>query len=62
MYPARIGFYYLMYPHIGGEAVWWAFPAGSVASVGLTWLVYTRGSWRGPQMAPVPEPVAAAAE
>jgi putative MATE family efflux protein len=62
MYPARIGFYYLMYPHIGGEAVWWAFPAGSAASVALTWLVYTRGGWRTPQMSPVAEPAAVAAE
>jgi putative MATE family efflux protein len=60
MYPARIGFYYLMYPHIGGEAVWWAFPAGSIASVALTWLVYTRGGWR-PQQA-LAAPVAVAAE
>jgi putative MATE family efflux protein len=59
MYPARIGFYYLMYPRIGGEAVWWAFPAGSVASVALTWLVYTRGGWRPQHAMPAPSAVAA---
>ncbi|MBW8754863.1 MAG: MATE family efflux transporter [Sphingomonadales bacterium] len=58
MYPARLGFYALAYPHIGAEAVWWAFPAGSVTSVLLTWLVYTRGGWRQPQ-ALMPEAVAA---
>jgi putative MATE family efflux protein len=47
MYPARLGFYWLAYPYIGGEAVWWAFPAGSVISVVLTWLAYRHDSWRG---------------
>jgi len=46
MYPVRIGFYWLAYPAIQGEAVWWAFPAGSVASVVLTWFAYSRGPWR----------------
>ena len=57
MYPARLGFYWLMYPYIGGEAVWWAFPAGSVFSTLLIWLAYTRGSWRGQQ--PLATPAAA---
>ncbi|MFA7602888.1 MAG: MATE family efflux transporter [Novosphingobium sp.] len=53
MYPARLGFYWLAYPHIGGEAVWWAFPVGSVVSVALIWLAYKRGAWRGqPQRVP----------
>jgi len=60
MYPARIGFYYLTYPWLGGEAVWWAFPAGSVISVILTWLAYTRGGWRTKAQAPrMPEAVPA---
>ncbi|MDR2856235.1 MAG: MATE family efflux transporter [Novosphingobium sp.] len=46
MYPVRLGFYALAYPHMGGEAVWWAFPVGSAASMLLSWLVYTRGGWR----------------
>jgi putative MATE family efflux protein len=49
MYPARLGFYWLAYPYIGSEAVWWAFPAGSVFSTLLLWLAYTRGGWRGQQ-------------
>jgi Na+-driven multidrug efflux pump len=61
MYPARIGFYWLAYPHIHGEAVWWAFPSGSAVSMVLTWLVYTRGGWRMLQQR-MPEPVAVAAE
>jgi putative MATE family efflux protein len=66
MYPARIGFYYLAYPYIGGEAVWWAFPAGSVASVVLTWFAYASSGWRLQHgLAPAasaPEPAAVAAE
>ena len=46
MYPARLGFYALAYPHIGGDAVWWTYPAGSAAAVSLTLLVYLRGGWR----------------
>jgi putative MATE family efflux protein len=46
MYPVRLGFYYLAYPHIGGDAVWWAFPAGGVTSLILTFGYYTQGRWR----------------
>ena len=46
MYPARLGFYALAYPHIGAEAVWWTYPVGSAASVSLTLVVYLRGGWR----------------
>lgn len=46
MYPARLGFYFLAYPHIGGEAVWWSYPVGSSVAVLLTWAAYARGGWR----------------
>ena len=45
-YPARMGFYFVAHPVLGGEALWWAYPASSTVSVVLTWLAYTRGSWR----------------
>ncbi|MEO6092542.1 MAG: MATE family efflux transporter [Novosphingobium sp.] len=45
-YPGRLGFYALAFPHIGGDAVWWAFPAGSGVSVVLTSLYYLYGGWR----------------
>jgi len=45
-YPIRLGFYYLAYPRLGADALWWAFPVASCASVVLTTLLYTRGSWR----------------
>ncbi len=46
LYPARLGFYYLAFPHIGGDAVWWAYPAGSVVAAGLTVIYYRSGKWR----------------
>ena len=42
---------------IGSEAVWWAFPVGSVLSAALTIVFYRYGSWRKTQleaMHPVP--------
>jgi Na+-driven multidrug efflux pump len=57
MYPGRLGFYELAYPAIGSEAVWWAFPVGSVLSAALTIVFYRYGSWRKSQleaMHPVP--------
>ena len=59
MYLARLGFYVLAYPRLGEEAVWWAFPAGSVVSVGLMVLAYRYGSWRNKRASAfVPRPVA----
>ena len=55
LYPIRLGFYFLLYPVLGADALWWSFPVSSVASAVLTWLLYTRGSWRErAQHAPVP--------
>jgi putative MATE family efflux protein len=60
LYPARLGFYYLAYPSIGGEAVWWSYPAGSVVAAGLTVAYYRSGKWRRPD-AFTPAPGAPAA-
>jgi Na+-driven multidrug efflux pump len=46
LYPVRLGFYFALYPTLGSDALWWSFAAGSLVSAALTWLVYTRGSWR----------------
>ncbi|PEQ13944.1 MATE family efflux transporter [Novosphingobium sp. PC22D] len=40
LYGARLSFYSLLYPVIGSEALWWAFPFGSVAAVALMSLAY----------------------
>jgi putative MATE family efflux protein len=54
LYPARLGFYFLAYPRIGSEAVWWAYPAGSVVAATMTVVYYRSGKWRRPD-AFVPE-------
>lgn len=46
LYPARLGFYFLAFPHIGGEAVWWSYPVGSAVSAVLTTLYFFSGKWR----------------
>jgi putative MATE family efflux protein len=64
LYPARLGFYALAYPHMGAEALWWAYPFGSIVSGGLMVAVYARPGWRHPAAggpAPAPAPAAVSA-
>lgn len=49
MYPARLGFYWLAYPWLGIEAVWWSYPVGSIMLLVLTLLSYNFGGWRKKQ-------------
>jgi putative MATE family efflux protein len=46
LYPGRLGFYYLAYPVIGSDAVWWSYPVGSALTVALTIGYYRWGKWR----------------
>jgi putative MATE family efflux protein len=46
LYAARLAFYFLLYPAIGAEALWLSFDFGAAIALVLTWLVYSRGSWR----------------
>ncbi|MDT7534597.1 MATE family efflux transporter [Sphingobium sp. SA2] len=46
LFAVRIGFYYLAYPRIGADALWFSFPAGSFVSLLLAYLVYAQGDWR----------------
>lgn len=46
MYPGRIGFYAVMHPLIGMDAIWLAFPAGSLVAVALAGLAYQIVPWR----------------
>ncbi|MET0250903.1 MAG: MATE family efflux transporter, partial [Novosphingobium sp.] len=48
MYPARLGFYYLLYPRIGSDAIWLAFPFGSLVALVLAASFYSRKAWRTP--------------
>lgn len=46
MFPIRLGIYYLGYPMVGGDAIWWSFPLSSLASLIMAWAVYKQGGWR----------------
>lgn len=46
MYPGRLGFYYLAYPHFGQDALWMSFPVGSVIAVALAIAAYRMPGWR----------------
>jgi len=46
MFPIRLGIYWLGYPALGGDAIWWSFPLSSLASLAMAWIVYKRGNWR----------------
>lgn len=50
LYPVRLGFYHFAYPHIGADAIWLSFPAGSLVSVTLATLLYLQGGWRKARM------------
>ncbi|MDE2596490.1 MAG: MATE family efflux transporter [Sphingomonadales bacterium] len=54
LYPVRLGFYFLAYPHMGSNALWWSFPVASVVSAALTALLYTRGGWKAKRTAAYP--------
>ncbi|MEJ7934208.1 MATE family efflux transporter [Sphingobium sp. AN558] len=56
LFGARIGFYELFYPHLGVDALWFSFPAGSLTSLLLAAIVYFQGGWRkATLLAPVHE-------
>jgi putative MATE family efflux protein len=46
MFPIRLGIYYIGYPLIGSDILWWSFPLSSLASLAMAWAVYKRGGWR----------------
>ena len=46
MFPIRLGIYWLGYPSLGGDAIWWSFPLSSLCAVAMAWVVYKRGNWR----------------
>lgn len=46
LYPARLGFYFLAYPRIGQDAIWLAYPVGSIVALILAYALYRFGSWR----------------
>lgn len=45
MFVIRLGVYFVGYPLIGGDIIWWSFPISSLASLAMAWAVYKRGNW-----------------
>lgn len=54
LFGVRLGFYYLAYPRFGADALWLAFPVGSITSLTLAAIVYYRGGWKKARMMPPP--------
>ncbi len=50
MFPVRIGLAVALEPSLGADAIWWSFPAGSLASMLLTIAYYRHGGWRRVQL------------
>lgn len=46
MFPIRLGLYYVGYPLVGSDAIWWSFPLSSLCSLIIAAWVYRRGGWR----------------
>lgn len=50
LFGIRTGFAWGLQGTLGVDAIWWAFPAGSVASLALAGLYYRFGGWRRARM------------
>jgi putative MATE family efflux protein len=50
--PVRVGFAAALEPWLGADAIWWSFPAGSLASVVMTIGFYRHGGWRKGRLLP----------
>lgn len=50
LWGVRAPFAWLLQPHIGADAIWWSFPAGSVVSLVLGALYWRYGNWRNQRL------------
>lgn len=50
MFPVRFGLANALVPMLGADAIWWSFPAGSLASMVMTIGYYRYGGWRKGRM------------
>jgi len=57
-YPVRLGFAIFGQPLIGADALWYAFPIGSMVSLLLAAWYYRSGHWREQVLIVPPEPEA----
>jgi Na+-driven multidrug efflux pump len=55
-YPVRIGFALIGPRFIGQDALWYAFPLGSLVSLSLSILYYRSGHWREQVLIVPPDP------
>ncbi|WP_333838367.1 MATE family efflux transporter [Novosphingobium sp.] len=46
MFPVRLGFYHLTYPALGADALWLAFPVGSLAAIVMATVAYLQPGWK----------------
>jgi Na+-driven multidrug efflux pump len=46
MFPVRLGLALSLRPMLGVDALWWSFPAGSLATLVGAALYYRYGPWR----------------
>ena len=46
LFPVRLGLVALLQPVLGADALWWSFPAGSIANLVGAALYYRFGGWR----------------
>ena len=46
LFPVRLGVYFLGYPYIGVDALWYSFPIGSATSFLLAYAVFAHGGWK----------------
>lgn len=58
MFPVRLGFIEIMRPTLGQDAIWLAFPVGSLVTVLLTAWAYSRPGWRSAARAISPQEAA----
>lgn len=52
LYAVRLAVYFVAYPLLGADALWWSFVCGAATSVVLTRIAYQRGSWGRDRPAP----------
>jgi putative MATE family efflux protein len=52
MFPVRFGIATAFAPRYGSDAIWWSFPAGSLAAMMLTIGYYRFGGWRRTRVLP----------
>ncbi len=58
MFPVRFGLAYALEPTLGADAIWWSFPAGSLASMIMTIGYYRLGNWRKVRLVTPPHAIA----